>query len=84
MGKTTAVARAPAITPGTEVSKTSSIRAIPHLRSEGEFLCHASAWHINLRDDVRSLMSIEPNSRWFTTAHHWLQKQNQGRAVGWS
>ncbi len=33
---------------------------------------HASAWHINLNDDVRSLMSIEPNSRWFTTAHHEL------------
>jgi peptidyl-dipeptidase A len=33
---------------------------------------HASAWHIDLRDDVRSLMSIEPNSRWFTTAHHEL------------
>jgi peptidyl-dipeptidase A len=33
---------------------------------------HASAWHIDLRDDVRSLMSIESNSRWFTTAHHEL------------
>ena len=33
---------------------------------------HASAWHINLNDDVRSLMSIEPDSRWFTTAHHEL------------
>ena len=33
---------------------------------------HASAWHINLSDDVRSLMSIEPNNRWFTTAHHEL------------
>jgi peptidyl-dipeptidase A len=33
---------------------------------------HASAWHIDLRDDVRSLMSISPNSRWFTTAHHEL------------
>ena len=33
---------------------------------------HASAWHIDLADDVRSLMSIEPNSRWFTTAHHEL------------
>ena len=33
---------------------------------------HASAWHLNLNDDVRSLMSIEPNSRWFTTAHHEL------------
>ncbi len=33
---------------------------------------HASAWHINLGEDVRSLMSIEPNNRWFTTAHHEL------------
>ncbi len=33
---------------------------------------HASAWHINLRQDVRSLMSIEPDMRWFTTAHHEL------------
>lgn len=33
---------------------------------------HASAWHIDLRDDVRSLMSIEPDSRWFNTAHHEL------------
>ncbi len=33
---------------------------------------HASAWHINLESDVRSLMSIEPDSRWFTTAHHEL------------
>ena len=33
---------------------------------------HASCWHINLEDDIRSLMSIEPNSRWFYTAHHEL------------
>jgi peptidyl-dipeptidase A len=33
---------------------------------------HASAWHIDLADDVRSLMSIEADSRWFTTAHHEL------------
>ena len=33
---------------------------------------HASAWHIDLESDVRSLMSIEPDSRWFTTAHHEL------------
>jgi peptidyl-dipeptidase A len=33
---------------------------------------HASAWHIDLRDDVRSLMSIEPDMRWFSTAHHEL------------
>ena len=33
---------------------------------------HATAWHIDLKSDVRSLMSIEPNSRWFNTAHHEL------------
>ena len=33
---------------------------------------HASAWHIDLNQDVRSLMSIEPDSRWFGTAHHEL------------
>lgn len=33
---------------------------------------HASAWHINLDKDVRSLMSIEPNAEWFETAHHEL------------
>lgn len=33
---------------------------------------HASAWHMDLADDVRSLMSVEPNARWFSTAHHEL------------
>lgn len=33
---------------------------------------HASAWHMDLQDDVRSLMSVEPNWRWFTTTHHEL------------
>ena len=33
---------------------------------------HASAWHLDLRDDVRSLMSVEPNAYWYTTAHHEL------------
>ena len=33
---------------------------------------HASAWHIDLEKDVRSLMSIEPDARWFNTAHHEL------------
>lgn len=33
---------------------------------------HASAWHINLDNDVRSLMSIEPNARWYETTHHEL------------
>lgn len=33
---------------------------------------HASAWHLDLDQDVRSLMSVEPNYRWFQTAHHEL------------
>lgn len=33
---------------------------------------HASAWHINLADDYRSLMSIEPTAEWFRTSHHEL------------
>lgn len=33
---------------------------------------HASAWHIDLQEDVRSLMSVEPTWDWFTTTHHEL------------
>jgi peptidyl-dipeptidase A len=33
---------------------------------------HASAWHIDGEEDVRSLMSVEPNQQWFGTAHHEL------------
>lgn len=33
---------------------------------------HASAWHMNLKKDVRSLMSVEPNSEWWETANHEL------------
>jgi peptidyl-dipeptidase A len=33
---------------------------------------HASCWHVDLENDIRSLQSIEPNSRWFFTAHHEL------------
>lgn len=33
---------------------------------------HASAWHLNLADDVRSLMSVEPNQYWWETSHHEL------------
>ncbi len=33
---------------------------------------HASAWHLNLEDDYRSLMSVEPNAEWFKTTHHEL------------
>ncbi len=31
---------------------------------------HASAWHMDLKNDVRSLMSVEPNTRWYETTHH--------------
>ena len=33
---------------------------------------HASAWHMDLNTDVRSLMSVEPNAEWFETANHEL------------
>ncbi|MBK5294684.1 MAG: M2 family metallopeptidase [Acidobacteriia bacterium] len=33
---------------------------------------HASAWHIDRAADVRSLMSVIPNSQWFETSHHEL------------
>ncbi|MCB0506555.1 MAG: M2 family metallopeptidase, partial [Cyclobacteriaceae bacterium] len=33
---------------------------------------HASAWHMDLENDVRSLMSVIPNSEWYETTHHEL------------
>lgn len=33
---------------------------------------HASAWHMDLDQDVRTLMSIEPNAEWYETVHHEL------------
>ncbi|MCG8457506.1 MAG: M2 family metallopeptidase, partial [Holophagales bacterium] len=33
---------------------------------------HASAWHLDLENDVRSLMSVQPNQRWWATTHHEL------------
>lgn len=33
---------------------------------------HASAWHVDLEGDVRSLMSVEPTWDWFQTTHHEL------------
>ena len=33
---------------------------------------HASAWHIDLDQDVRSLMNVVPSFRWFETSHHEL------------
>lgn len=31
---------------------------------------HASAWHMDLENDVRSLMSVVPNAEWYETVHH--------------
>ncbi len=33
---------------------------------------HASAWHVDMEQDVRSLMSVIPNYYWFETSHHEL------------
>lgn len=33
---------------------------------------HASAWHLDLAYDVRSLMSVKANYDWFSTTHHEL------------
>lgn len=33
---------------------------------------HASAWHLDLNKDIRSLMSVEPNEQWYETSHHEL------------
>jgi peptidyl-dipeptidase A len=33
---------------------------------------HASAWHMDLEKDVRSLMSVIPNAEWYETTHHEL------------
>lgn len=33
---------------------------------------HASAWHMDLQDDVRSLMSVEANTEWWSTVLHEL------------
>jgi peptidyl-dipeptidase A len=33
---------------------------------------HASAWHVDLDQDIRSLMSVESDAQWFFTSHHEL------------
>lgn len=33
---------------------------------------HASAWHMDIDKDVRSLMSVIPNAEWYETSHHEL------------
>lgn len=31
---------------------------------------HASAWHLDLQNDVRSLMNVKSDAQWFNTSHH--------------
>jgi peptidyl-dipeptidase A len=33
---------------------------------------HASAWHMDLQNDIRSLMSVIPNASWYETVNHEL------------
>jgi peptidyl-dipeptidase A len=33
---------------------------------------HASAWHMDLENDLRSLMSVTANADWYETVHHEL------------
>ena len=33
---------------------------------------HASCWHVDLENDIRSLMSVEADWEWFSTSHHEL------------
>ena len=33
---------------------------------------HASAWHMDLKNDVRALMSVIPTAEWYETTHHEL------------
>jgi peptidyl-dipeptidase A len=33
---------------------------------------HASAWHMDLERDVRSLMSVKADTQWYETTHHEL------------
>jgi peptidyl-dipeptidase A len=49
----------------------SSLYPLP-ARSPFKKNTHASAWHLDLENDVRSLMSVEPNPEWYETSHHEL------------
>jgi peptidyl-dipeptidase A len=45
-----------------------------------QVVCHASAWDINLVDDIRIKMCIEPTAEDFTTIHHELGHNYYQRA----
>ena len=51
--------------------KLSSLYPVPH-GADYKKNTHASAWHMDYDKDVRSLMSIIPNTRWWTTSLHEL------------
>ncbi len=51
--------------------ENSDLYALPP-DSERKKNTHASAWHIDLDQDVRSLMSVEPTFDWLQTTHHEL------------
>lgn len=51
--------------------KNSSLYALP-ADAPYKKNTHASAWHLDLDKDVRSLMSVEPNTEWYETVHHEL------------
>ena len=51
--------------------KNSSLYALP-ADAPYKKNTHASAWHLDLDQDIRSLMSVEPNSEWYGTVHHEL------------
>jgi peptidyl-dipeptidase A len=51
--------------------KNSSLYALPADASYKKNT-HASAWHLDLDKDIRSLMSVEPNTEWYETVHHEL------------
>jgi peptidyl-dipeptidase A len=51
--------------------KNSSLYALPADASYKKNT-HASAWHLDLDKDIRSLMSVEPNAEWYGTVHHEL------------
>jgi len=51
--------------------KNSSLYALP-ADAPYKKNTHASAWHLDLDTDIRSLESVEPNTEWYETVHHEL------------
>lgn len=51
--------------------KNSSLYALP-ADAPYKKNTHASAWHLDLDTDIRSLESVEPNTEWYEAVHHEL------------